>query len=128
MNKKLLQLQKIAEIEFRDIVKISFMKDYKLRVILIDGSFIDVNVSQKLKDKFSFHWECKNEKMYRYDNFPDKKARKLKTFPFHFHNGSQENIVESEFSTNLEEGFRNFLNFIRKELKEYKLEEEENQS
>ena len=107
-------LQNIANTEFKDIIKHSFIKDYKLRIILTDGSFIDIHISKKLKGKFGFHWQCKNGRIYRYDNFPDKKAKNLKTYPYHFHNGKQENIEENPFSTDLEQGFREFLIFVRR--------------
>ncbi|WP_457635661.1 toxin-antitoxin system TumE family protein [Persephonella sp.] len=111
-------LQKIAEVEFKDMVEHSFIKDYKLRIILKDGSFIDIFLSRKLKDKFGFHWECTDGKIFRYDNFPDKKAKKLKSFPFHFHYEKQENIQEVPFRTEIENGFRDFLNFVREKIKE----------
>jgi len=110
-------LQKIAEIEFKEIVKHSYIKDYKLRIILIDESYIDVFLSKKLKDKFGFHWECKDGKIFRYDNFPDKKARKLKSFPYHFHFENQDNIQESPFRISIEDGFRDFLKFVQLKLK-----------
>ncbi len=119
---KLENLKSIAEIEFKEIVKHAYIKNYKLRIILIDGSFIEVVISQKLKNKFSFHWECLDNCIYRYDNFPDKKARKLKTFPYHFHNGNQENIVESQFSKEIVEGFREFLTFVSEKIKPEKQE------
>ena len=115
---KLSILKKIADIEFRNIVRHSFILDYKLRIILIDGSFIDIHVSQKLKNRFSFHWECKDEKIFRYDNFPDKKARKVKTFPYHFHYKKQDDILENPFPEDLENGFREFLRFVEKQMKE----------
>ena len=112
------RIQKIAEIEFKEIVKHSYIKDYKLRIILIDGSFIDIFLSKKLKDKFGFHWECIDEKIFRYDNFPDRKARKLKSFPYHFHFEEQNNIQETPFRTDIENGFRDFLRFVRDKIKE----------
>ncbi len=112
------KIQKIAEIEFKEIVKHSYIRDYKLRIILIDGSFIDVFLSQKLKDKFGFHWECRDGKIFRYDNFPDKKARKLKSFPYHFHFEKQDNIQETPFRTDTENGFRDFLNFVQDKIRE----------
>ena len=45
----IVDLKRIAEVEFFDIVKESFMITCKLRIILIDNSFIDVNLSIFLK-------------------------------------------------------------------------------
>ena len=113
---KLDKLIKIAEEEFSDIILDIVKKDYKVRIFLIDKSFIDVNISIKIKDRFSFHWECRNGEIYRYDNFPDKKARKLKSFPYHFHNGEQDNIEENIFREDPEEGFRDFFLFVKNKL------------
>lgn len=113
---KLYILKEIAEKEFSDIILDIVEIDYKIRIFLIDKSFIDVNVSLKIEGRFSFHWECKNGEIYRYDNFPDKKARKLKSFPFHFHKGSNNNIEENIFNENLEDGFIDFLNFVKEKI------------
>ncbi len=112
------KLQKIAQLEFKEIVRYSYIKDYKLRIILIDGSFIDTFLSQKLKNKFGFHWECIDGKIFRYDNFPDRKAKKLKSFPYHFHFEEQSNIQEPPFRTDIENGFRDFLRFVQDKIKE----------
>ncbi len=111
-------LQKIAEIEYRDIVAITFRIDYKLRIVLNDNSFIDVNVSQKLKNKFGFHWECKGSarRIFRYDNFPDIKWNYVSTFPYHFHDGSDKDVIESPFPEEIIPGFRAFMDFVRKDI------------
>lgn len=112
-------IKRIAEIEFSDIVKDTFQIGYKLRIVLIDKSFIDIFLSQRLSDKFGFHWECMDElrTFYRYDNFPDKNWRSVATFPHHFHNGSQSAVEASPFPLTPIEGFRAFLEFIRDKLK-----------
>ncbi len=94
MNKNLEVIKHIAEVEYSSMVEYSFIIIYKLRIILKDKSFIDVNISTKLKDKFGFHWETKNSlnEIYRFDNFPDPKWANLKSFPFHFHFKIQENV------------------------------------
>lgn len=112
-------LKRIAEVEFADIVKGAYQINYKLRVILLNNSFIDVYLSQRLPDRFGFHWECmdKSETFYRYDNFPEKKLQILDTYPFHFHVGSQEAIESSPFPSVPTDGFRSFMEFIRSKLK-----------
>ncbi len=111
-------IKRIAEIEFADIVKDSYQIDHKLRIILLNKSFIDVYMSQSLPDKFGFHWECRDKKgrIYRYDNFPDKNWKGLATFPYHFHRGSQDSAVESPFPLTIIEGFRAFMEFIRSKI------------
>jgi len=112
-------IKRIAEIEFSDIVKTASQIDFKLRIILINNSFVDVHLSQKLPDKFGFHWECmdKSKTFYRYDNFPDKNWQPIATFPYHFHNGSQDCVEASPFPLTPIDGFRAFMEFIRSKLK-----------
>ncbi len=118
MNKNLEAIKLIAEAEYSSIVEYSFILDYKLRIILIDNSFIDVNVSNKLKNKFGFHWETKNNlnEIYRFDNFPDPQWANLETFPFHFHFKTQNNVIVPPFSRELISGFRGFMDFVKNQL------------
>ncbi len=112
-------LKRIAEIEFSEIVKDTFFIGYKVRVTLVDNSFIDVHLSQKIPDKFSFHWECMSSTgtFYRYDNFPDKKWKSVSTYPYHFHVGSQNNVEASPFPLKPVDGFRAFMEFVRNEIR-----------
>ncbi len=112
-------LKKIAEVEFADIVKDSLLMDHKLRIFLKDKSFVDVNLSMRLPDKFGYHWEVMDSagSIFRYDNFPDKNWNFVSTYPYHFHNGSQGNVEISPFPISILEGFRAFLQFIREKLK-----------
>ena len=111
-------LERIAKVEFSDIVKSTYKIDYKLRIVLINNSFIDINLSQKLPDKFGFHWEFMDTKgtIYRYDNFPDKNWSSVVTFPYHFHNGEQQKVEASPFLLNVIDGFRAFMEFVRNTL------------
>ena len=92
-------IKRIAEIEFSDIVKTTSPIEFKLRIILINNSFVEVYLSQRLPDRFGFHWECMDESksFYRYDNFPDKNWQPIATFPYHFHDGSQNSVDASPF-------------------------------
>lgn len=114
----ILELRRIAEIEFADIVKSTTISSYKLRIIFIDQSFLDAHLSQKLPDKFGFHWECMDKQgtLYRYDNFPDRNWRSIVTYPHHFHNGSQDAVEASPFPLQPIEGFRAFMEFVRAKL------------
>lgn len=107
-------LKKIAEIEYAGIVKNTLILDYKLRIILIDNSFIDINLSQKLPKKFGFHWERMDKAgtIFRYDNFPDKNWENLSSYPCHFHKGSQDAVEISPFPPSILEGFRAFMGFV----------------
>jgi hypothetical protein len=52
-------------------------------------------------------------KSCRHDNIPHAKWKFVKTFPKHFHNGSEENVIESNISDNPEKAIREFLKFVR---------------
>jgi hypothetical protein len=111
--------KRIAEVEFADIVKSTDRIDYKLRIALINNSFVDVHLSQRLPDKFGFHWECMDAAgtFYRYDNFPDKKWQSVSTYPYHLHAISQDAVEASPFPPNPVEGFRAFMEFIRRKIR-----------
>ncbi len=112
------EVKRIAQIEFEDIVTFVEITGCKLRIYLTDGSFIDVYISQSIPGRFGFHWERKhiNGKIYRYDNYPNSKWRGIQSFPYHFHNGSDEDTIESTFSRDILSGFRDFMNFARDKL------------
>jgi hypothetical protein len=110
------EILKITQIEFEDIIDSAFFLNYKLRLVLKDKSFVDVGISKRIPGRFSFHWECKNDMVYRYDNFPDEQWNSVETYPFHFHNGSQDTVDASPFSTDLIIGFREFMEFVKEKI------------
>jgi len=67
------ELSTIALTEFADIVEATRMVENKLRIFLVDGSYIDVWVSIRRPGVFAYHWERRglNGTIYRYDNIPD---------------------------------------------------------
>jgi Family of unknown function (DUF6516) len=86
------RLREIAEVEFADIVVEAIIPDInELRMILTDGSFVDVWFSLKLQGRYSFHWERRapDGKIYRHDSSPHKRWESVATFPRHFHDGSE---------------------------------------
>jgi hypothetical protein len=114
-------LQRIAEIEFADIVTDAIAIEHKLRIFLTEYGFIDVNLSQRLPGKFGFHWEVMDaaSAIFRYDNFPDKNWDHVSTYPYHFHNGSQDKVEVPPFPLTAIEGFREFMEFVRSKIKEW---------
>ncbi len=112
------KLYEIALKEFGDIVvggeilKLPSGAPLKLRIYLFDNSFIDIWISGS---KYSYHWQ-KDNFIFRHDNAPHEKWKHVKTFPKHFHNGSDENVVESNISNDPEKAIREFLIFVRKKL------------
>ena len=103
------KLKEIAEIEFWDIVEDAVVSDInKLRIYLFDGSFVDIWYSLVLKGRYSYHWERNHldGTIYRHDNAPHEKWKNIKTYPKHFHNGTEENVIESHIKENTEEGLK----------------------
>ena len=114
------RLKDIVETEFSDIVEGTHSSGVnELRIILVDESFIDIWYSLKLEGKYSYHWERRtlDGTVYRHDNAPHIKWRDVKTFPGHFHDGSEERVIESYISIIPEEGLRQFLSFARSKLR-----------
>jgi len=110
------RLHEIAEVEFSDIVKVAVISDTnELRIMLKEGSFIDVWFSLKLIERYSYHWERRaiDGTIYRHDNAPHCRWNIVTTFPKHFHDGSETNVVESYLSNQPDKAIREFLVFIR---------------
>ena len=94
-------------------------RDEKLRLHLVDGSFVDVWFSKSIPGRWAYHWKRRHidGTLYRHDNRPHERYRHLRTYPKHFHMGSDEHVVESYLSDDPEEALREFLTFIRAKLK-----------
>ncbi len=109
------QLSQIAIRDFSDIVKGTKIVEGKLRVILIDHSYVDIWLSVKKKGIYAYHWERKDidGTIYRYNNLPDKEARKIGTYPHHFHSKTEKNILESNLSNEPCEAIITILKFAR---------------
>ncbi len=113
-----LELESIAK-EFSEIVvdtrmiKLPSGEPLKLRVYIVDGSFLDVWIS--ISGKYSYYWERRHidGKIYRHDNAPHNSWKHVKTFPQHFHEGEEKNVVESRISSEPREAIRGFLGFIK---------------
>jgi hypothetical protein len=113
-------LRKIAEKEFADIViQVLLIHINEMRIILIDGSFIDVWFSLKLKGRYSYHWERRaiDGQIYRHDNAPHRRWQSVSTFPRTFHDGSEDRVSESYISEDPAQALREFLGFAREKLR-----------
>ena len=116
------QLKSIAEIEFDDIITDTviicsysgFAK--KLRIELIDGTFIDIWYSAE--GEYSFHWEQREirNSIYRHDNAPHQKWSYVNTFPKHCHDGDDHNVICSYLPNIPEEALKTFLSIVREKL------------
>jgi len=112
------KLKRIVDIEYNDITGDSSIHHDKLRVLIRDGSIVDIWFSKKIPGRFSYHWERRqiDGTIYRHDNFPDPGWEEVATFPKHFHNGSQNRVHESKINDDPASGVREFMDFIRKML------------
>ncbi|MBI4522682.1 MAG: hypothetical protein HY695_02585 [Deltaproteobacteria bacterium] len=90
----------------------------KLRLTVIDGSLIDIFLTST--GRYSYHWERRHldGTVYRHDNAPHERWRRIETFPKHFHNGSEadENCEASQVADQPDEALRGFLRFIEDKL------------
>jgi hypothetical protein len=89
----------------------------RLRVFLLDESFLDVWLSPS--GKYSYHWEARHLRglIHRHDNAPHGKWKAVKTFPKHFHDGSENNVKESTIPDDPVQAVSYFLSFVRTFLK-----------
>lgn len=116
------KLKYIAENEFKGIVDtLSFIggkasAPNKLRIKFIDNSFLDVWLS--LDGDYSYHWEHRAQRglIHRWDNAPD--HPELRTFPRHFHDGSERKVTESELDEDCEKAIRAILRLVQSKLAE----------
>jgi len=116
-------LGEIAAAEFADIVVSAQVlclptgDPLKLRLDLVDHSLLDVFLSSS--GRYSYHWERRliaAGDLYRHDNTPHDWWRHVATFPRHFHDGSEGNVVESHLDPNPEHAIRQVLTFVRQKL------------
>jgi len=89
----------------------------RLRIFLLDESFVDVWLSRS--GKYSYHWEQRHVRglIHRHDNAPHDKWKEIKTFPKHFHDGSEDNVKESNIADDPPSAINYFLTFVRDFLK-----------
>lgn len=114
-------LEKIAKADFSDIVKETrFLggrasQPNKLRLYFIDDSFLDVWLSDE--NDYSYHWEQRAQRglIHRWDNAPD--HPEVESFPHHFHDGGENNVVSSNLDRDSRGAFREILGFIENKLK-----------
>jgi hypothetical protein len=86
----------------------------KLRLNLVDESFLDVWLSAD--GDYAYHWEQRRQRgrLYRWDNAPHHPH--VDTFPAHLHDGDENTIVESHLSPKPEDALRQVLNFVHQRL------------
>jgi hypothetical protein len=116
-------MKAIALSEFGDvatgaeILRLPTGEPMKLRLDIADGSLLDVYTSGSRR--YSYHWERRMTPaadIYRYDNAPYERWRGLASFPHHFHDGAEDQVVESDLAKEPEQAIRQVLSFVRKKL------------
>lgn len=113
-------LVQLALNEFGDIVSTATYvggtpaSPNKLRLRLVDSSFLDVWLS--VDGDYAYHWEQRRQQgqLYRWDNAPHHPH--VTTYPAHRHDGDEQTVVESYLDTRPEAAFRQVLSFIRQRL------------
>ena len=122
MLKQYKQIERMAHSEFPDIVISSQIlhkrssASAKLRLYFKDQTYMDIWLSET--GKYSYHWEqrAKRGLIHRHDNAPD--HPEIITFPKHFHNGDEQNILPSYLNDEPLDAIREFLEFARILFKE----------
>ena len=105
--------------EFSDIVVDAQLRSTssgaieRLRIFLKDESFIDMWLSAS--GRYSYHWEHRHIRglIHRHDNAPHGRWMGIKTFPKHFHDGGEDNVVESSVPDDPLSAVKYFLEFAR---------------
>ncbi len=90
----------------------------KIRVLFRDGSFLDIYWDSR--GRYSLHYERRHidGHVYRHDNAPHYRHRHVKTWPRHYHQGSEDNVVESNLPQDPVKAVDTFLNEIRRIIRE----------
>lgn len=98
----------------REVIKVELASGVvmKVRVIFIDNSFLDIYWSPS--GRYSLHYERRHidGTIYRHDNAPHEKHQHIRTFPKHFHRGSEDIVEESHISEDPIKAVEHFLRFI----------------
>jgi len=112
------ELATIAEAEFSDVILQVDQRAEKLRLHLIDGSYVDIWYSVRLEGRFAYHWERRmiNGSVYRYDNRPHEQLKGMKSYPKHFHDGSEAKVRDCELGEDPKLVLRAFLQMVRAKL------------
>ena len=115
------ELAEIAINEFGDIVtdwRLFYRRSalpVKLRLFIRDETYLDVWVNPS-QERYSYHWEQRAGRglIHRHDNAPD--HPEITTFPKHFHDRGEENVLPSIISDEPNEALREILSFVRQRL------------
>jgi len=112
------RLRGIAEIEFVALVQSTAIVRDKLRVMLVDSSYIDFWWSTQLPGRYAHHWERRHVDgtIYRHDNMPHPQWQGVTSFPKHFYAEDQQCVIESVIANDPEQAVRQFLEFAARRI------------
>ena len=112
------ELERIAREDFADIVLDVRLIDAKLRIVLIDDSYLDFWWSEVQAGRFAHHWNRQHVDgtIHRHDNSPHRRWSHIPTFPQHYHQEHEEIVIESFLPEEPSESVRLFLTFCRELL------------
>lgn len=86
----------------------------RLRLVLVDGSFLDVRYPTPMK--YSFHWQAKDRsvRINTAEHHPD-----LASFPRHIHLGEEDFVPDNltQLENSPEQNLRNVLSWMKQELR-----------
>ena len=111
----LTEIETSAQNVFGETVAVRQINKATIRIESSQGIFIDIFQSLRDQKKFAFHAKLKGGVIFRLDCRPERKYRKLKTFPWHFHKGSESHVVASPFSKEKKTAIVQFLSYVKKE-------------
>ncbi|TVL96082.1 MAG: hypothetical protein CV087_23945 [Candidatus Brocadia sp. WS118] len=110
------ELQNLAEahlvVTSGKIIYLPSGEPQKLRLFIIDNTFLDVWYS--VSGKYAYHWDRQSngKGIYRFDNAPHVKWKNVATFPNHLHFENEDNVKESSISSKPEEAILEVLDFV----------------
>ena len=111
----------IARRDFSDIIERTGSDNESCRVYFFDTSFLEVWLGSNADPmiRYAFHWERRHVDgtLFRHDNAPHMRWGFVSSFPKHFHDGSEESVVESMLPESPLDAFVYFMTFIRNFLK-----------
>ena len=112
------ELERIAREEYVDIVMDVSRIDAKLRVFLIDGSYLDLWWSEVQEGRFAHHWNRQHVDgtIHRHDNSPHRKWQHIETFPQHYHREHEDTVIASFLPPAPRDAVRAFLTFCRERM------------
>lgn len=112
------EIELIVKGTFKDkFISIQQINKSTVRIKLTEG-FVDIFQSLRDSSKFAFHAKLKSGVIYRLDCRPERKYKRLASFPWHLHKGKEEKVVASPFSKRKKVALREFIKFINNEIKQ----------